>query len=70
MKEELKQFISYKNIIEGIEVTGFLDGNSFCGSFALRLSNGQKVTKSGVFKRKHTFLRENFVMDFGQYANK
>ena len=67
MSTDLKQFISYKDIKAGIEVNGFLDESSFCGNFAVRLSNGRQVSKRGVFKRIHTFTRENFIMDFSKY---
>lgn len=68
MSTEVKQFISYKDIIKGIEVNGFLDESSFCGNFEVRLSTGQKISKRGVFKRVHTFTRENFIMDFSKYV--
>jgi hypothetical protein len=68
MTAEVKQFISYKDIKEGVEVNGFLDDKSFCGNFEVRLSNGKKVSKRGVFKRVHTFTRENFIMDFAKYV--
>jgi hypothetical protein len=67
MSTEVKQFISYKDIKHGIVVNGFLDEKSFCGTFEVRLSTGQKISKSGVFSRVHTFTRENFVMDFTKY---
>jgi hypothetical protein len=69
MNAEVKQFISYKDIKEGIEVNGFLDDKSFCGNFEVRLSNGKKIIKRGVFKRIHTFTRENFIMDFTKYID-
>ena len=69
MSAEVKHFISYKDIKEGIEVNGFLDEKSFCGNFVVRLSNGHKVSKRGVFKRIHTFTRENFNMDFTKYID-
>ena len=67
MNTETKHFISYKDITSGIKVNGFLDDLSFCGNFEVRLSSGQTVIKRGVFKRVHTFTRENFVMDFSKY---
>ena len=68
MSTEVKQFISFKDIFEGIEVNGFLDENSFCGNFKVRLTNGQKISKSGVLKWIQTFTRENFIMDFSKYV--
>ncbi len=64
---ESKKFISYKDIKKGIVVNGFLDAKSFCGNFEIRLTNGQKVAKSGVFKHVQVFPRENFIMDFTKY---
>ena len=65
--DDAKQFISYKNKLEGVEVNGFLDENSFCGNLEMRMPNGLKLVKSGVFKRVHTFKPANVTVDFAKY---